>query len=71
MCQTGKSLHLHDKEGKSTVGRDGQVELLKEAAVMGQFNHANVVALYGVVDTTDTVSKTIFQCSVHINEVEV
>ena len=62
---------LHDKEGKSTVGRDGQVELLKEAAVMGQFNHANVVALYGVVDTTDTVSKTIFQCSVHINEVEV
>jgi len=62
---------LHDKEGKSAVGRDGQVELLKEAAVMGQFSHTNVVALYGVVDTTDTVSKTIFLCSVHTNEVEV
>ena len=47
---------LHCKEGTDTVECNGQVELLKEAAVMGQFNHTNVVGLHGVVDTTDTVS---------------
>ena len=52
-----KTLHGNEK-GKGTGGSNGRVELLKEAATMGQFNHPNVVALYGVVDTTDTVSLT-------------
>ena len=61
---------LHHEKGKSTVEGNGQMELLKEAAIMGQFNHANVVGIHGVVDTTDTVSKATFLCSGLTQEVE-
>ena len=42
-----KSLHSQDKDSK--------YKLLKEAAIMGQFSHPNVVRLYGVVDKPDKV----------------
>lgn len=54
-----KTLH-HKEKGRASGGSNGRVELLKEAATMGQFNHPNVVGLHGVVDTTDTVSMTAF-----------
>ena len=37
-----KSLHSREKDNK--------LKLLKEAVIMGQFSHPNVVKLYGVVD---------------------
>ena len=30
--------------------KDNKYKLLKEAAIMGQFSHSNVVRLYGVID---------------------
>ena len=42
-----KSLHSQDKDSK--------YKLLKEAAIMGQFSHPNVVRLYGVIDKPDKV----------------
>ena len=42
-----KSLHSQEKESR--------YKLLKEAAIMGQFNHPYVVRLYGVVDQPDKV----------------
>ena len=35
---------------------ESQVRFLQEAAIMGQFNHTNVVKLYGVVTVGDPVS---------------
>ena len=32
-----------------------KIKLLQEAAIMGQFNHPNVLKLYGVVLETDLV----------------
>ena len=37
-----KSLHSQEKDNK--------YKLLKEAAIMGQFSHPNVVKMYGVID---------------------
>ena len=42
-----KSLHSQEEENK--------YKLLKEAAIMGQFNHPYVVRLYGIVDKPDKV----------------
>ena len=42
-----KSLHSQEKDNK--------YKLLKEAAIMGQFNHPYVVRLYGVVDKPNKV----------------
>ena len=42
-----KSLHRQEEESK--------YKLLKEAAIMGQFNHPYVVRLYGVVDQPNKV----------------
>lgn len=60
---------LHCKEDTSTVESNGEVQLLKEAAVMGQFNHTNVVALHGVVDTTNTVRIPTYIASRHAQKV--
>ena len=35
---------------------EDQIKFLQEAAIMGQFHHPNVVQLYGVVTSGDTVS---------------
>ena len=42
-----KSLHSQEKDNK--------YKLIKEAAIMGQFSHPNVVRLYGVIDKPDKV----------------
>ena len=42
-----KSLHSQEKESR--------YKLLKEAAIMGQFNHPYVVRLYGVIDRPNKV----------------
>ena len=42
-----KSLHRQEEESR--------YKLLKEAAIMGQFNHPYVVMLYGVVDKPNKV----------------
>ena len=42
-----KSLHRQEEESR--------YKLLKEAAIMGQFNHPYVVKLYGVVDQPNKV----------------
>ena len=34
----------------------GKIKILREAAIMGQFNHPHVVRLYGAVTITDPVS---------------
>ena len=36
----------------------GKIEFLKEAAIMGQFYHRNVVTMLGVVVNSDPVSYT-------------
>ena len=45
-----KSLHSQEKDNK--------YKLLKEAAIMGQFSHPNVVKLYGVIDKPGKVIQT-------------
>jgi serine/threonine protein kinase len=42
-----KTLHKQTKENK--------MKLLQEAAIMGQFNHSNVVRLYGVIMSEEKV----------------
>ena len=49
-----KSLHKQEKESK--------YKLLKEAAIMGQFNHPNVVRLFGVIDTPNKVMTWLHKC---------
>ena len=48
-----KSLHSQEKD---------KYKLLKEAAIMGQFNHPYVVKLYGVVDKPNKVNSC--SCSI-------
>ena len=43
-----KTLHSQEEENR--------YKLLKEAAIMGQFSHPNVVRLYGVVDKPNKVT---------------
>ena len=43
-----KSLHRQEEESR--------YKLLKEAAIMGQFNHPYVVKLYGVIDQPNKVN---------------
>ena len=37
------------KQLRANASEDMRLKLLQEAAIMGQFNHRNVVKLYGVV----------------------
>ena len=36
---------------------DSRVKFLKEAAIMGQFSHRNIISLFGVVTLGDPVSR--------------
>ncbi len=50
---------IYEVAVKSITGNTAGVErvkLLREAAIMGQFHHPNVLKLYGVVVETDMVS---------------
>ena len=52
-----KSLHSQETENK--------YKLLKEAAIMGQFNHPYVVRLYGIIDKPNKVYIGIPQLALH------
>ena len=41
---------------KPSMKKDTRIVFLKEAAIMGQFSHSNVVQLYGVVTVGEPVS---------------
>ena len=41
---------------KPTASNDERLKLLREAAIMGQFNHPHIVKLYGVVKDIQAVS---------------
>ena len=42
---------------RTDVHSDGKKEFLKEAVIMGQFYHHNVVTMHGVVANSDPVSE--------------
>ena len=44
------------KELKESANEEDRVKFLQEAMIMGQFNHTNVVKLYGVVTINEPVS---------------
>lgn len=46
----------------SSSSREDRVKFLREAAIMGQFRHKNVVALYGVVTVGEPVRNAITCC---------
>ncbi len=59
MWSTGRDeLDLAVKTLKSGSSDGDCVKFLQEAAIMGQFNHSNVVKLYGVV----TLEKPVSEC---------
>ena len=41
---------------------DSRVKFLKEAAIMGQFSHRNIISLFGVVTLGDPVSRKLHLC---------
>ena len=51
-----KSLHRQEEESR--------YKLLKEAAIMGQFNHPYVVKLYGVIDQPNKVNCVLVQFAI-------
>ena len=46
-----------------------RVRFLREAAIMGQFHHPNVVQLYGVVTVGDPVSCVPFSINLYVSMV--
>ena len=40
---------------KESASKEDKVKFLQEAAIMGQFDHPNIVKLYGVVIDSDPV----------------
>ena len=51
-----KKVEVAVKTLKEGVGEEERVKFLQEAAIMGQFNHFNVVTMYGVVTEEEPVS---------------
>ena len=43
---------------KEGAGKEDRIKFLQEAAIMGQFNHRNVVTMHGIVTTGEPVSHT-------------
>ena len=54
--QNGFILQAAIKTMKTGAGEEDKVKFLQEAAIMAQFKHSNVIALYGVVSSGGTVS---------------
>ena len=50
------SIEVAVKTLKKNSSEDDQIKFLKEAAIMGQFKHPNVVTMYGVVTNGEPVS---------------
>lgn len=55
--QAGTGLTVAVKTLHSNATQEDKIKLLREAAIMGQFIHPNVVRLIGVVKDMDKVSK--------------
>ena len=55
-----KSLHRHEVESR--------YNLLKEAAILEQFNHPYVVRLYGIIDQSNKVMHTHIQYTIQYQE---
>ena len=53
---SGKKVEVAVKTLKEGAGEEERVKFLQEAAIMGQFNHFNVVTMYGVVTEGEPVS---------------
>ena len=53
---SGEKVEVAVKTLKEGAGEEERVKFLQEAAIMGQFNHFNVVTMYGVVTEGEPVS---------------
>ena len=53
---SGKKFEVAVKTLKEGAGEKERVKFLQEAAIMGQFNHFNVITMYGVVTEGEPVS---------------
>ena len=51
-------MELAIKTLKPGASEEDEVKFLQEAAIMGQFNHRNIVKMYGVVTLGKPVSLT-------------
>ena len=51
----GQSVKTAVKMLKECASKEDKVKFLQEAAIMGQFDHPNIVKLYGVVIDSDPV----------------
>ena len=58
-CISGATKELAVKTMRAELPEEEKVRFLKEAAIMGQFSHPNVVKLYGVVTVGEPVSFTL------------
>jgi serine/threonine protein kinase len=56
MSTTRGNVDVAVKTLKEGLGEEDRVKFLQEAAIMGQFKHANVVEMYGVVKQGEPVS---------------
>ena len=52
---SGKKVEVAVKTPKEGTGEEERVKFLQEAAIMGQFNHFNVVTMYGVITEGEPV----------------
>ena len=52
----GHTLELAVKTLKSGASEVDKVKFLQEAAIMGQFNHSNIIKMYGIVTLGEPVS---------------
>ena len=53
---SGCTMEIAVKTLKPNTTEEDRVKFLQEAAIMGQFNHPNIVKLYGVVTVGEPVS---------------
>ena len=53
---SGTTKELAIKTLRAELPEEEKVRFLREAAIMGQFSHPNIVKLYGVVTVGDPVS---------------
>jgi len=56
---SGKSLPVAIKKLRPSASSTKRIKLLQEAAIMGQFNHSNVVQLYGLMTIGEPVKGTL------------